>query len=121
MCVGGTRVALVNRQRGREDEEASSSALLVMVKVSSTQYPAARWNSPRLRSDFQHLEALEGHFAVARGRRMSWLRMIEEGLNVAVDHSIITGVARSVNCRMVCPQGLESGLAKSMGAPAFRY
>ena len=121
MCVGGTQVALVNRPRVREDEEASNSALSVMVKVSSTQYPAARWNSPKLRSDFQHLEALEAHFAVARARRMSSLRMTEGGLGVAVDHSIITDVARSENYRMVCPQGLESGLAKSMGAPAFRY
>ena len=111
----------MNRPRVREDEEASNSALSVKEKVSSAQCPAARWDSPKLRSDFQYLEALEGHFAVARGRRMSSLRMTEEGLGVAVGHSIITVVARSVNYRMEYPQGLESGLAKSMGAPAFRY
>ena len=74
-----------------------------------------------VRIGFQKIEVLVERFVVLRGRRTNLLRKIVGDSNVVVDHWRVTDAESNVNCRTVCPQGLESGLARWMGAPVFRY
>lgn len=105
----------------RENVERLSPALSAMVTVFLVQYPVARLEMPRARSGFQGVVVLEERFVVGLARTMSLLRTTEEDSNGAADHRRVMDVESNANCRMVCPQGLEFGLARLMGAPVFRY
>lgn len=76
---------------------------------------------PRMRNGFQGVVVLEERFVVALARKMNLLRTTEEGSNGEAYHRRVMVVESNANCRMVCPQGLEFGLARLMGAPVFRY
>ena len=105
----------------RESVEELNPALSAMATVSLVQYPVARLKMPRARSGFRGVVVQEERFVVALARTMSLLRTTEADSNGAADHRRVMDVESNANCRMVCPQGLEFGLARLMGAPVFRY
>lgn len=105
----------------RVNVEGSSPALSAMVTVFLVQYPVACLEMPRARSGFRGVVVLEEHFVVGLARTMSLLRTTEEDSNGAADRRRVMDAGSNASCRMVCPRGLEFGLARLMGAPVFRY
>ena len=96
-------------------------ALWGTVKASSTQSRRARCD---VRMNFLvkvSSSALAAHFGEWPPSTRKSRRTIEEGSNEAIDCLKVTAVVSSVGCTRVRLSGLECGLAKVKGAPAFRY
>lgn len=91
------------------------------MKVSSAQF--RRWRYDVMMNCLVKVgsSALAAHFGEwPQSTRMS-RRTIEEGSNEAIDCLRVTVVVSNVDYTTARLSGLEYGLAKVKGAPAFRY